>query len=160
MRRLAHAPTAVLVACAALAAAGCSSGEDEAASAAPAACLAGSDAYLVALRAAPGEVLLEGETPISDCLTPEQEGGQLATIGKEMIAAATELNGAAQQDPSGPEALQLGYLVGAVERGKEGIHADLVRRLSTAARYSPEGLLPTEFEGTFGEGYSAGLESG
>ena len=78
MRRVAYAPTAVLVACAALAAAGCSSGEDEAASAAPAACLAGSDAYLVALRAAPGEVLLEGETPISDCLTPEQEGGQLA----------------------------------------------------------------------------------
>ena len=89
--------------------AGCSSSEDEEA---PAACLAGSDAYLTALRAAPGEVRLQGETPISDCLTPDQEGGQLASIGKEMIDAATELNAAAQQDPGGPEALQLGYLTG------------------------------------------------
>ena len=63
--------------------AGCSSSEDEEA---PAACLAGSDAYLTALRAAPGEVRLQGETPISDCLTPDQEGGQLASIGKEMRA--------------------------------------------------------------------------
>jgi hypothetical protein len=137
--------------------AGCSSDED---TDAPSACLAGSAAYLEALPAAPGEVLLEGDAPISDCLTPDQEGGQLATIGEEMIAAATELNDAAQDDPSGPEALQLGYLVGAVERGSEGIHADLVRRLNTAARFSPEGLLPAEFERTFGEGYSAGLESG
>lgn len=137
--------------------AGCSSSEDEEA---PAACLAGSDAYLTALRAAPGEVRLQGETPISDCLTPDQEGGQLASIGKEMIDAATELNAAAQQDPGGPEALQLGYLVGAVERGSEGIHTDLGRRLDTAARYSPDGLLPAEFERSFGPGYAAGLESG
>jgi hypothetical protein len=149
--------TALLAACAALAAAGCSSSEDEEA---PAACLAGGDAYLTALRVAPAEVLLEGETPISDCLTPEQEGGQLAAIGKEMIAAATELNAAAQKDPGGAEALQLGYLIGAVERGSEGIHADLGLRLDTAARYSQNGLLPAEFERTFGQGYAAGLESG
>ena len=160
MPRAAVALTTLLAACAAFAAAGCSSGEDEAAQEAPAACLSGSDAYLAALEVAPGEVLLEGETPISDCLTPEQEGGQLATIGKEMIAAATELNAAAQRDPTGPEALQLGYLVGAVEEGKEGIHADLVLRLNAAARFSREGLLPSEFERTFGEGYEAGLESG
>ena len=77
-----------------------------------------------------------------------------------MIAAATELNAAAQEDPGGPEALQLGYLIGAVERGSEGIHADLGRRLDTAARYSQNGLLPAEFERTFGQGYAAGLESG
>ncbi len=77
-----------------------------------------------------------------------------------MIAAATDLNAAAQEDPTGPEALQLGRLVGAVERGSEGIHADLVRRLNSAARFSPEGLLPAEFERTFGDGYAAGLESG
>ena len=136
---------------------GCSSSEDEDA---PAACLGGADAYVSALRAAPGEVRLQGETPISDCLTPDQEGGELAAIGKEMIAAATELNAAAQKDPGGPEALQLGYLVGAVEKGSEGIHADLGRRLDTAARYSPDGLLPAEFERTFGPGYAAGLESG
>jgi hypothetical protein len=135
----------------------CSSSEDEDA---PAACLAGADTYLTALRAAPDEVRLEGETPISDCLTPDQEGGQLAAIGKEMIAAATRLNAVAQQDPGGREALELGYLVGAVEKGSEGIHADLGRRLDTAARYSPDGLLPAAFERTFGPGYAAGLESG
>ena len=146
---------AALIAIPALA--GCSSGEDEDA---PAACLAGADAYLTALRDAPGDVKLEGETPISDCLTPDQEGGQLASIGQEMIAAATDLNAAAQKDPGGRAALELGYLVGAVERGSEGIHADLGRRLDTAARYSPEGLLPAEFERTFGPGYAAGLETG
>lgn len=155
-RRLA-APTALALACLALLGAGCSKDEDEAA---PSACVGGTDAYLAALETAPGEVRLDGDVPISDCLTPEQEGGQLATIGSQMVAAATTLNKAVQQNPTGPEAVQLGYLVGAVERGAEGIHADLVRRLNAAARYSPEGLLPAEFEGTFGEGYNAGLESG
>jgi hypothetical protein len=155
--RLAIALTTIPLALAALLAPGCSSSEDEEA---PSACLAGSDAYLEALQAAPGEVRLEGEAPISDCLTPEQEGGQLASIGEQMVKAATELNVAAQRDPTGEEALQLGYLVGAVERGSEGIHADLVRRINTAARYSPDGLMPAEFERTFGEGYNAGLESG
>ena len=133
--------------------AGCSSSEDDKVAAGLALCDR-------ALRAAPGEVRLQGETPISDCLTPDQEGGQLASIGKEMIDAATELNAAAQEDPGGPEALQLGYLVGAVERGSEGIHTDLGRRLDTAARYSPDGLLPAEFERSFGPGYAAGLGSG
>jgi hypothetical protein len=155
--RLAIALTTIPLALAALLAAGCSSDKDEQA---PSACLAGSAAYLEALQAAPNEVLLEGEAPISDCLTPDQEGGQLAGIGEEMVAAATDLNATAQEDPTGPEALQLGYLVGAVERGSEGIHADLVRRLNSAARFSPDGLLPPEFERTVGEGYAAGLQTG
>ena len=156
MTRSAKILTAAGLAMAALAP-GCSSDEEELA---PSACLTGSDAYVQALGTAPDVVLLEGEDPISDCLTPDQEGGQLASIGKEMIDAATQLNAAAQEDPTGPEALQLGYLVGAVERGSEGIHADLVRRLNAAARFSPDGLLPPEFERTFGEGYAAGLETG
>lgn len=146
-----------LLACAAILAAGCSKSEPEAT---PDACLVSSDEYLQALAAAPGEVRLEGETPISDCLVPEQEGGDLARVGQEMIKAATDLNAAARRDPTGPASVQLGYLVGAVERGAEGIHTDLKRRLSAAARYSPDGLLPAEFERTFGQGYSAGLESG
>ena len=157
MPRLAIALTTIPLALAALLATGFSSDEDQEV---PSACLAGSAAYLEALQAAPNEVLLEGGALISDCLTPDQEGGQLAAIGKEMIAAATELNAAAQEDPGGPEALQLGYLIGAVERGSEGIHADLGLRLDTAARYSQNGLLPAEFERTFGQGYAAGLESG
>lgn len=156
-RRGLRSGAALAAACAALAAAGCSSDEDQ--ELAPA-CLAGADAYLAALASAPESVRLEGETPISECLLPEQEGGQLATVGGEIVQAATELNIAAQEDPAGPEAVQLGYLVGAIERGAEGIHADLVRRVNSAARFSEQGLMPAEFERTFGEGYAAGLESG
>lgn len=145
------------LAVAAALAAGCSKSEPEGT---PEACLAGADAYELALEAAPAEVRLEGETPISDCLVPEQEGGDLALVGEQVVKVATDLNVAAARDPSGPAALRLGYLVGAVERGAEGIHADLVRRLNAAARFSPDGLLPAEFERTFGEGYAAGLESG
>ena len=141
----------------ALIATGCSSSEDEGT---PSACPAEPSEYRAALAGAPGEVRLEDDTPISDCLVPDQSGGDLAQVGESMVEAATTLNVEARTDPTGAAAVQLGYLVGAVERGSEGIHADLVRRLNTAARFSPEGLLPPEFERTFGQGYAAGLESG
>ena len=131
---------------------------------APAACLSGAGAYLKALKQAPGEVRLDGSTPISECLVPEQAGGELAQVGAAMVTAATRLNAGARTDPSGPAAVQLGYLVGAVQRGSEdtgGIHADLVRRLNAAARFNSGGeLLPASFERTFGRGYAAGREAG
>jgi hypothetical protein len=145
------------LACASLLAAGCASSEDDET---PSACLTGSPDYIAALKAAPEEVRLPEDTPISECLIPEQDGGELARVGAEMIAAATLLNGPAQRNPAGAEAAQLGYLVGAVERGADPIHADLVLRLNTAARFSKQGLLPPEFERTFGQGYAAGKESG
>lgn len=128
----------------------------------PGACLTEGGSYRQALAAAPGEVTLEGGTRISECLVPEQEGGELARVGEAIVDAGTELNTQARKDPTGPEAVRLGYLVGAVERGSEGIHADLVRRLNAAARFSPQGagVLPAEFERTFGRGYAAGLDSG
>jgi hypothetical protein len=150
--------TACLAALAAAAlVAGCSRSEPEDT---PVACMEGSEVYVAALQVAPGEVLLEGETPISECLVPEPSGGDLSETGRQMIKAATDLNAAARLNPTGPEAEQLGYLIGAVERGADSAHADLVLRLNTAARYSPEGLLPASFERTFGRGYNAGLESG
>lgn len=142
----------------AIGAAGC--GEDDSDEKAPAACLTESAGYVRALEAAPGEVRLEGEVPVSDCLTPAQAGGELALIGEEMIEAATLLNAQARRNPTGPEAVQLGYLVGAVERGADDIHTDLVRRINSAARFGPDGLLPAEFERTFGQGYAAGRETG
>ena len=134
---------------------GCSSEEE----ATPKACLVGSDAYLIALEAAPGEVRLEG-TPISECLIPSQEGGELARVGEQLVIAATELNGQARQDPGGSAALQLGYLIGAVTEGADSIHADLVRRLNAAANFSPDQLQPTQFQRDFGRGFAAGQESG
>lgn len=127
----------------------------------PPACLSDSPVYVEALSAAPGEVALDGETPISDCLVAEQSGGDLAAVGEQLIGAATTLNAEARADPGGGAAVRLGYLVGAVERGDEGIHADLERRLNAAARFNPSGeILPASFERDFGQGYAAGLESG
>ena len=102
-------------------------------------------AYLAALDEAPAEVKLAGETPISECLAENQQGGDLATVGEAMVETATELNGEAPAVPSSPAALQLGYLLGAAQRGAdrtEGIHSDLIRRLTVAARYSKRGRSP------------------
>lgn len=43
---------------------------------APAACLAGNQAYLRSLESAPAPVRLAGTTPISDCLVAEQDAGR------------------------------------------------------------------------------------
>jgi hypothetical protein len=126
----------------------------------PVACLEGTKAYLQALEDAPEPVRLPGGTRISDCLTVNQGGGELATIGGSMVRAATALNSAARRDPGGPAAVRLGFLLGAVERGAEdthGIHAELVRRLEAAAKYSPGGRpLPRQLERAYEEGFEAG----
>jgi hypothetical protein len=140
--------------------AGCGSDDAET----PAACLAPASAYLEALREAPGEVRLDGTTPISDCIVPSQEGGELSQVGSATVDAATQLNAEARRDPRGGATVQLGYLVGAVQEGAAetgGIHTDLVRRLDTAARASEGGeSFSAAFERAFGEGYAAAQEGG
>jgi hypothetical protein len=126
--------------------------------------LEGAPAYLTALEDAPGEVRLDGEAPISDCLAANQSGGDLAEVGTAMLAAATELNGEARARPGGASNLQLGYLLGAAQGGaeeSEGIHAELVRRLAAAARYSPDNRpLPPQFLRTYRDGFDAGRTQG
>jgi hypothetical protein len=140
--------------------AGCSSDEEST----PAACLGSADVYLDALRSSGEDVRLEGSTPISDCLVSGQDPAEQGQMGEAMIDAATELNAAARRHPSGEATVSLGYLVGAVQAGASetgGIHADLVRRLDAAARFSEGGKpLPVSFERAFGEGYAAGQEEG
>jgi hypothetical protein len=152
MRRLA----VLALALTALALGACGSTEE----ATPVACLEGSKTYLNALEDAPEPVRLPGGTRISDCLTKNQAGGELATIGMAMLRTATELNSEARAKPDGPAALRLGFLLGAVDRGAEdthGIHAELVRRLESAAKYSPGGRpLPRQLE----RAYENGLEAG
>ena len=151
-------PAAAVAALVALAAAGCGTKQNDLA---PSACLVSNRGYLRALEAAPGEVRLAGSTQISDCLVPEQDAGQLANIGHEMVIAATKLNGRARLDPSGPATVQLGYLIGAVSKGADPIHTDLIRRLNAAARFSQGGgTMPASFERAFGRGYAAGHASG
>jgi hypothetical protein len=116
------------------------------------------------LADAPGEVLLEGETPISDCFARNQTSGDLTRVGEAMIETATALNTEARAEPGGDANLQLGYLLGAAERGSEeseGIHTDLVRRLTVAARYAPgKEPLSEEFLTTYREGFDAGRTGG
>jgi hypothetical protein len=153
---------AVLLATIALAAAiaGCGSPDDET----PVACLDGPGAYLGALGDAPGAVKLSGEVAISECLAQNQTGGDLATVGTAMLTAATKLNAEARAKPGGAANLQLGYLLGAAQRGAEGtegIHAELIRRLAAAARYSPGARpLPPRFLRAYRDGFDAGHASG
>jgi len=140
--------------------AGCGERDDST----PVACLEGSEAYVDALAEAPGEVRLEGETPISECLAENQEAGDLATVGEAMVEAATELNAEARDEPGGEATLRLGYLIGAAKRGAEeteGIHTDLVRRLVVAGRYAPgDQPLPPAFVRAYREGFDAGEAGG
>jgi hypothetical protein len=150
----------VFVAAACLVAIGCGEPSDST----PVACLEGAGTYVKALADAPGAVKLQGETPISECLAENQKGGDLATVGTAMVAAATRLNAEARAEPGGDANLQLGYLLGAAERGAQdtnGIHADLLRRLSAAARYSPDNRpLPPAFLSTYRKGFDAGEAHG
>lgn len=144
----------------ALAITGCGSTDN----ATPVGCLEGSGAYLRALQAAPGVVRLADGTPISGCLVENQTAGNLATVGTAMVAAATSLNAEARAQPGGSANLQLGYLLGAAQRGaseNQGIDAELLRRLAFAARYSPDGqALPPAFLGAYRRGFSAGEARG
>ncbi|HET8815264.1 MAG TPA: hypothetical protein VFM51_09960 [Solirubrobacterales bacterium] len=139
---------------------GCGDNDDST----PVACLEGAGAYERALAAAPGEVLLSGETPISECLARNQTGGDLARVGEAMVEAATALNAEARAERGSAAALQLGYLLGAARRGadeSEGIHSDLVRRLTVAARYAPgRQPLPPAFYRAYRSGYAAGQSDG
>jgi hypothetical protein len=140
--------------------AGCGSTD----SSTPVACLEGTAPYLVALKSAPGVVELKGETPISDCLVENQPGGDLATVGTAMVAAATTLNAEARAEPGGAANVELGYLLGAAQRGADGtdgIHAELIRRLTAAARYSPDNRpLPATFLDAYQQGFDAGHARG
>ncbi len=131
---------------------------------APAVCGEGPVVFADALRDAPGEVVLAGETPISDCLVTGAEEGELADFGEAALAAATKLNAAARAEPGGRAGVELGYLIGAVARGSadtSGVHTDLLRRLTVAARFAPVGEpLPPSFRAAYAKGFAAGRDHG
>ena len=147
---------AIAALCTGLLAAGCGGAD----SSTPVACLEGPPAYLKALEATPGKVELTGSTSISDCLAQNQKAGDLATVGESMLRATTELNAEARAKPGGAANLQLGYLLGAAQSGAdetEGIHDELIRRLTAAARYSPDNR---PLSATFLDAYQRGFDAG
>ena len=86
-----------------------------------------------ALAEAPAAVRLGG-TPLSRCLVKGSDSADLQHVGAIYLAVAQQLADAASRDPAGREALQLGYLIGAVERGAggtQGIHYEMVRRIQS-----------------------------
>jgi hypothetical protein len=130
----------------------------------PEACLSGPRAFSDALQNAPGAVRLQGEVLISDCLAPNQSAGDLARLGTTTVELATELNAQARRRPGGAATVQLGYLIGALERGAAetlGVHAELLRRLESAALFSPAGKPPPPpFDQAYERGYAAGRSDG
>ena len=140
---------------------GCGSADEDTT---PEACLGGPNQYFTALENAPKPVRLPGDVPISDCLVENQSAGDLATVGGTLVKVATELNARARRDPGGPPTVQLGYLVGAVEKGASdthGIHAELQRRIEAAALYGPAGKPPPPpFDQAYRTGYAAGRDRG
>jgi hypothetical protein len=115
---------------AALVAAGCA--RQGAADRLPVGCTEGPGKVLDALRAAPRPVRLDG-APLSACLTRHSTGGDLQAVGPTLVSAATTLSDRAARDPEGRAALELGYLVGGLERGAEGpggnTSGEVVRRV-------------------------------
>ena len=130
----------------------------------PAACLQGPGAFRTALQKAPAHAELGEGTPISDCLVQNQSAGELASVGSALVRVATGLNAEARAHPAGRAPYELGYLVGSLRRGAEdtaGVHAELLRRVESAARFSPAGKpLPSSFRAAYGRGLRAGLEGG
>jgi hypothetical protein len=123
----------------------------------PAACSEPADEWRAALAAASGgDVTLQGAT-IADCLAPDSSVAELQTVGATFVDVAAGLAPAARRDPRGPEAAQLGYLMGAARAQAArtgGIHDELVRRLEQELHG-----VDTESQ-AFAEGERAGTASG
>jgi hypothetical protein len=100
-----------------------------------AACTEGAGSVLTALRAAPARVAVHGR-PLSSCLTDGSGADDVQLVGAAWTQAAAMLSDRAARKPESADALRLGYLVGAAEKGAAhtpGIHAELVRRLELEA---------------------------
>ena len=139
---------------AALALAGCSQSDGPPPAAA---CTAGAEHVTAALRAAPGEVRLDGGTPISECVERARSDAELQNLGLILTEVAEDLEASAPRRSSA--ALQLGYLIGAARRGApsdSALQAELVHRLerSAAIRLAPAA------ERALAKGMRAGEERG
>ena len=119
-------------------------------------CRQGATALSQALREAPRPVTLGG-TPLSDCISDTSRGADLHDVGQAYVYVAARLADAAAEDPDGAAAMQLGYLMGALRRGRvgaQGVGYELTRRLRSE-------LLRVDVQSpSFKRGERAGRESG
>lgn len=105
-----------------------------------------------ALRAAPGPVRLPDGTRLSECLANANDDGELQMAGAALTRVADDL--AAEGD-----ALALGYLVGAAERGAgrtNGVALELAHRIEVSARRLDEATS----DAALSRGLAAGRRTG
>ena len=94
-------------------------------------CRAGAEHVRAALRAAPAPVTVDG-TSLSECLADTTDGGALQDIGSAYVTVAIDLADEAAREPEGRASLELGYLLGTMERssfGAQGVGYELGRRV-------------------------------
>ena len=89
---------------------------------------------LQALRHAPDHVTLIDGTPLSQCVRRTIDDSRLQALGATLTSAADAL--ARQMRTSDAAAFQLGFLIGAIDRGARqaaGLQGELANRIAGAA---------------------------
>ena len=121
----------------------------------PVACTEGPGAVVKALAAAPGAVLIDGKNRISDCFKRGASGADEQIVGTNLLAAAQQLGDRGRAGDRAA-ALQLGYLIGAADRGAtdSGVADEMVRRLQA------ETTLPRSVRSSYERGRRSGLARG
>lgn len=111
-----------------------------------------------ALRPAPGRVALADGTKLSACVRRADSDAELQDVGLAYVSVASRL---VEQVPrSNAAALQLGYLVGAAEKGAgrtQGIGLELSRRLEQAIGVNGP---PAPRKAAYARGLAAGRRDG
>ena len=124
----------------------------------PPSCREGSQSVEQALRAAPGQVALRDGTRLSTCLRRANSDAELQEVGLAYVAVASKL--VPRVPRSDAAAVQLGYLVGAAQRGAQrtqGIGLELQRRLEQAIGLDGP---PRARRAAYERGLAAGRRSG
>jgi hypothetical protein len=106
-----------------------------------AACTGPPQAIEQALARAPAPVTLDSGGRLSDCIARARSDADLQNAGAALTHVADDLAARAQRGDV-RAALGLGCLVGAARRGAartNGIHAELTRRMESAARVLADG---------------------
>jgi hypothetical protein len=119
-------------------------------------CTQGSAPLSAALAAAPADVRLADGTRLSECVSRADAEAEIQEVSAGATSLADQLAAKAAGDDTA--AVRLGYLIGAAKRGARhtgGIHAELVRRLESAAAHLPAGR-----RGAFDRGLGAGTRGG
>jgi hypothetical protein len=125
----------------------------------PAGCLDGAQAVQRSLRNAPNRVALRDGTLLSTCIERSAiANSDIEAIASEYVDVAQAL--ASKATSSQAAAVQLGYLVGATERGAartNGVQAQLVERMSNLFGISGA---PAAQRTDLERGRAAGLRAG